>query len=326
MKTNKRTYIKIIDLLQKAPMTRKELISAYISSLGLTREQLSDRSTHGRANIERSLIGALINDMCDKGMIVKGEDSRYTPSDQKPIIIRNERCESEILKMLDGQSLTKAEIRKNLTKIFGTDTTVTEKDDSKLFAYMGDALRRMVDSGAINICDSRYTLSGKVSAQLSDISSLLNLQNSFLTRIHRKGGEFFEVYFMNLLEKYLLHFGKEVVSNTVTGGSADGGIDGIIETVDPLGFKETIMIQTKNRNDTTTETSVRGFYGAVCARQGSRGIYATSSDFHAGAKKFLQSIDNCVGVDGEKLFEMARLTCYGLKKSGNELTIDEKII
>ena len=75
MKATKQIYIKIIDILQKKPMTRKELISAYINSLGLTREQMADRSTHGKANIERSLAGAVINDMRDKGMIVKNEDS-----------------------------------------------------------------------------------------------------------------------------------------------------------------------------------------------------------------------------------------------------------
>ena len=99
-----------------------------------------------------------------------------------------------------------------------------------------------------------------------------------------------------------------------------------METSDPLGFRETIMVQTKNRIESTNETTVRGFYGAVCARQGSRGIFVTSSDFHPSAKAFLDGIDNCVGVDGDKLFEMACLTHYGVKKSGSELTVDDKII
>ena len=86
------------------------------------------------------------------------------------------------------------------------------------------------------------------------------------------------------------------------------------------------MVQTKNKIDPTKETTVRGFYGAVCARHGSRGIFVTSSDFHPGAKAFLDGIDNCVGIDGDKLFEMARITHYGIKKNGKELSVDEKII
>jgi len=86
------------------------------------------------------------------------------------------------------------------------------------------------------------------------------------------------------------------------------------------------MVQTKNRTDTTNETTVRGFYGAVCARQGSRGIFVTSSDFHYSAKAFLDSIDNCVGIDGDGIFKMAVETRYGIKKVGSELTVDEKIL
>ena len=112
----------------------------------------------------------------------------------------------------------------------------------------------------------------------------------------------------------------------VTGGSDDGGIDGIIKTVDSLGFRELIMIQMKNRNVTATETDIRGFYGAVCAKQGSRGIYATVSDFHPMAQKLLDSIDNCVGVGGDKIFSMACDSSYGIKRDGDTLVIDGEII
>ena len=86
------------------------------------------------------------------------------------------------------------------------------------------------------------------------------------------------------------------------------------------------MVQTKNRSDTTNETTVRGFYGAVCAKQGSRGIFVTLSDFHPAAAAFLNSIDNCVGVDGDMLFKMALDTHYGIKKCGTEITVDDKIL
>ena len=134
MKSNKKAYIKIIDILEKSPKTRRQLIDAYICSLGLTREELADRNTKSRANIQRSLAGEVIYEMERKGMIIKSSDGVYSPTDQKPVIIRNERCESEILQMLDGRSMTKNAIRSELIKIFGTDKTVSEKDDNKLFA------------------------------------------------------------------------------------------------------------------------------------------------------------------------------------------------
>lgn len=326
MKSNKKIYTKIIDILSKQPMRRMELIKAYINSLALSRELMLDRSTGGRVNIERSIVGTAINEMRAKGIITKNEDGLYFAAEQKPVVIRNEKCESEILKMLAEKPLTKNEIRQNLTRIFGTEKTITEKDDNKMFSYMGDALRRMVKEGVLTQDGKHYSLSKKISVRIDDINNILTLRNVFLTRLYRKGGEFFENYFMTLLEKYVILHGKTVTSNTTTGGSADGGIDGILETVDSLGFRETIMVQTKNRSDTTNETAVRGFYGAVCAKQGSRGIFATSSDFHYSAKAFLDSIDNCVGVDGNKIFEMAMETHYGIKKTGSELTVDDKIL
>ena len=326
MKTNKKTYHKIIDLLLRAPSTRRQLISRYIETLGLTKEELADKNTKSRANVERSVVGAVINDMLARGMINRSDEGIYTAADQKPIIIRNERCESEILKMLEGRSLSKIEIRSELIRIFGTERTVTERDDSKLLSFMGDALRRMVNDGILTLTDNKYALTTKIAARIDDINSMLSLKNEFLTKLHRRGGEFFEVYFMNLLERYVSQYGKTVITCSTTGGSADGGIDGIMETVDCLGFRETVMVQTKNRIDPSSETDVRGFYGAVCARQGSRGIFATSSDFHPIAEEFLSAIDNCVGVDGTKLFEMAMMTRYGIRKCGSELTVDDKII
>ena len=326
MNLNKKIYSTVIDILEKKPLQRRELISAYINSLALPRELMLDKSTSGRVNVERSIIGAAINEMRSKGIITKNADGFYFATEQKPVVIRNERCESEILKMLAEKSLTKSEIRQGLTRVFGTDKTLTEKDDNKLFAYMGDALRRMVKDGALTLDGKYYSISKKISARIDDISNVLTLKNVFLTRLHKKGGEFFENYFMTLLEKYVTLFGKTVTSNTTTGGSADGGIDGILETVDMLGFRETIMVQTKNRSDSTNETDVRGFWGAVCARQGSRGIFVTSSDFHYSARAFLDSIDNCVGVDGDKIFEMARMTHYGIKKVGAELSVDDRIL
>ena len=326
MRNDKKLYFKIINILSKKPMTRKALIDEYIRSLPLTREELADKRTDSKANIERSKIGPVIDDCLRRGIILKSPDGVYIASDQEPVLIRNERCEGEIIKMLGKHPMTKGEIRLELTKIFGTDKTVTEKDDSKLFAYMGEALKRMTDDEVIVKNGAKYALADKIAAKIDDINSILNLKHAFLVRLHRKGGEFFETYFMTLLEKYVTLFGKVVVTNNTTGGSADGGIDGIMDTVDCLGFRERVMVQTKNRIDSTNETTVRGFYGAVCAKQGTRGIFVTSSDFHPAATAFLDSIDNCIGIDGDKLFDMAVMTRYGIKKCGSELSVDDRII
>jgi restriction endonuclease Mrr len=86
------------------------------------------------------------------------------------------------------------------------------------------------------------------------------------------------------------------------------------------------MVQTKHRIDIPSETDVRGFYGAVCAKRGTRGIYATTSDFHSGAKKFLDALDDCIGINGNDVFKMAVECLYGIKKKQGVLSVDERIM
>ena len=155
---------------------------------------------------------------------------------------------------------------------------------------------------------------------------LATLRSEYLTRLHGKGGEYFEHYFMNLLEKYVTLHGKTVLENTTVGGSEDGGIDGILLTKDCLGFEERILVQTKNRRLTFSEKDMRGFYGAVRAARGSRGIFATTGTFHDGAVRFLDALPDLVGIDGLRLFEMATETLYGIKKNGGKLSVDTKLI
>lgn len=321
----RKIYKAILDALDGSYLDRAALIKSAIGAFNLTEEELADRSTNGRLNILRSLSGSVINDMHTRGIISRDKDFLYHRSTEKPVAIRMERCEEEIIALLRTSSMTRAQLRDSLVDFFGTDETATVKDDNRLFALIGQILKRLVSEKMLNYDGTVYSVAPARSAELRSRQDVLCLKADFLNLIHSKGGEFFEHFFMNLLEKYLIRCGKVVNESFVTGGSADGGIDGIAKTVDSLGFKETIMVQTKNRNDIAVETDIRAFYGAVCAAQGSRGIYAITSGFHPGAKAFLDTIDNCVGVDGDKLFAMAADASYGIIREDGRLKIDMSI-
>lgn len=318
-------YSAILDVLENGPKSRRELINAGIDAFSLTAKELSDNSTNARLNVIRSMCGTVINEMHSRAMISRDKDFLYHKKTEKPIAIRMERCEEEILKILRESSKTRAEIKDYLIQYFGTDDTPSPSDDNKLLTFMGQILKNLVNEGLIDFDGSVYRIVPARTALVKSREEILSLKSDFLGLIHSKGGEFFENYFMNLLSKYLIRSGKTVTESYVTGGSADGGIDGIAKTVDSLGFKETIMVQTKNRIELTVETDVRAFYGAVCAAQGSRGIFATTSNFHPMAKKLLESIDNCVGITGEKIFTMAVDTAYGLKRVEDKLVIDTEV-
>ncbi len=307
-------YDAILDAMNKGPLLKREITELALISLGTSKRELG-------AQVESA-----IDDMLAKGVLEKSQGGYFRRNAERPVSIRIERCEEEILKLLSKGALTRDEIKNKLVKIFRTDDTETDRDDIKLASYIGQILKRLVTEKTVRYDGSLYSVSPAKTAELKNRAEIISLMADFLTLLHSKGGEFFERYFMNLLAKYLIRCGKTVIESKTTGGAEDGGIDGIAKTVDSLGFRETIMVQTKNRTDLTVETDVRSFYGAVCANQGSRGIFVTSSDFHPTAEKFLNSIDNCVGINGEKIFAMAIDTSYGIKRVDGKLTIDRKVL
>ena len=320
-------YRCIIDILTDSPAERSRLIEKCVGRIGLSEEEYADKSTGSTKNMLRSRAGAVINEMHARDLIGLDDFGRYYLVSDRPVVIRIEKCEKEILKTLTLGAISKSALRDKLKSIFGTDKTATTRDDDTLSTYMGQILKRMLAEGIVTYDGSLYKLSPKISARADDINALLSLKSDFLQRLHSKGGEFFENYFMTLITKYSEKHGKRVLESYVTGGSADGGIDGVMKTEDSLGFRETTMVQTKNRVEISNETDVRGFYGAVCAKRGTRGIFATTSDFHSGARTFLESLDDCVGVNGDKIFSMAIECSYGIKKCAEgKLEIDTKIL
>ena len=318
-------YRTVVDILEKSPRVRTELLDSCIKRLGGDSAVGEIEVGNIRTDL-RSHTGAVINEMHAKGLIGLDDFGRYYLVSDRPVIIRIDRCEKEIIKLLSESAKTKSEIKSALKSVFGTEKTATTRDDDTLASYMGQILKRLVAEKHILFENGYYRLSEKLSAVADDVNAILTLKNEFLRRLHSKGGEFFEYYFMALLKKHAEKHGKKVLECYVTGGSDDGGIDGVMKTEDALGFREITMVQTKNRVEMAGETDVRGFYGAVCAKRGTRGIYATTSDFHTGAIEFLEPLDDCIGINGDRLFRMAIECGYGIKKSGEKLLTDDKII
>ncbi len=325
-KLHEKIYKDTVAILEKKQMGRKELIASLLERSSLSAEEMEDNSLNGAKNVYRSRAGEIVSEMLSAGMIEESSGGLYALKYDKPAVIRAESCEREILRLISKAPITKQQINRTLASIFGTDKTPTKRDDGRLTEFINRTLKRLTQASVISYDGTCYSLSPSAVARADDISELMNLKGEFLNRIHAKGGEFFERYFMNLLTVYLKKHGKLIKDCYTTGGVNDGGIDGIVRTIDSLGFRETVMVQTKNRSIMVTETDIRGFYGAVCASRGTRGIYATTSVFHQGAATFLNAIDECIGIDGDKLFAMAVECLYGISRVSGKLKIDHKVI
>ena len=315
-KEYRRIYSLVLDAICDGRGTRDAIIE-----FCLNREGGDSPSGEGRGRI-----GAIINEMHAKGVIAKGRDGEYYLKAEKPVAIRVEACEEELLALFkDGAQLSRQEIKARLVAVFQTDRTATERDDSQLFTYVGKILKHLTLENYLACENGLYYAIPESRARIESRREVLSLRARFLKRLHRMGGEFFESFFINLLTKYFKLHDKTVLEAYVTGGSLDGGIDGVCVTRDGLGFQETVMVQTKNRTVAASETDVRGFYGAVCAKRGTRGIFATTGELHEAAWEFLSGVSDCVGVDGARVFELALETGYGIKKENGDLYIDEEI-
>lgn len=319
-------YSDVISYLSTGARTAEELLGYIVERSALSKKEAQDISADGRYSRLRAELGAMLQQMLGKKIIAMRSDGRYYAKADVPIALRAEKCEHEILRLLSAGPLSKEKIRAALTDYFGTEKTKTRRDDNMLNTFIIDTLKQLTKEGVIAFDGSKYSIPEESWVLASDKRQLSGIKADFLSLLHARGGEFFEYYFMNLLSRYYKKMGKEVLKCDVTGGAADGGIDGIAVTRDSLGFIETVMVQTKNRSDYTTELDIRSFYGAVNAQRGTRGIYATTSGFHPMAQKMLDELDDCVGASGDTVFMMAMETGYGLKLEGDRIKIDTSII
>ena len=229
-----------------------------------------------------------------------------------------------VLHKVMGEKIKRSDIFDWVLAQSGALDTESLRDDIVVKSTIGVALADMEKAGLITKDGTTYTATPK----LNKNSKIWKGRTKFLDTIHSLGGYFFEQYVVSLLERYYTMLGYQVVKAVRTGGSEDGGVDGIIEVVDQFGFEEKILIQCKNRSlsNTVTTKEVREFYGCVCALGGTRGIYATTSRFHNEAEDLLHSIHNCVGIDGDAIFRIAKKTGYGILTVNGEDQIDTTII
>lgn len=322
----------LFDQLYAEPdLRRKELIERCISRLGFTVGQLRESGTGSPVIRAKSRIGMILSACIKSGYIVESETGKLQLIGNGKHVISREKAKDYVISLLEESGvMSKNQIFLQAEKDFGTDRTPDKKDDNDLRSVIGKVLVRLEEEKHIIKNRSGYRLSLDTSYPNTEMGSCLrdaahggDLKECFLRAVHIKGGEWFEVYCVDLLDSYNRASGKTVISAAVTGGSDDGGIDGVIKTEDWLGYRETILMQMKNRHAIMTSKDVREFYGAVCAEQGTRGVFITISEFHREARKLLDKVDNLIGIDGDKLFNIACQCKKGIVTKDGRQALDD---
>ena len=127
------------------------------------------------------------------------------------------------------------------------------------------------------------------------------LANELLDSILRMSPESFEQLVVDLLVR--MGYGK----GDVTGGSGDGGIDGIIYQ-DALGL-EKIYLQAKRWQDQAINSKeINGFSGSLDSKGAQKGVFVTTSRFNENAERTAKDISKGNKtirlIDGQELAKL----------------------
>ena len=315
----------LLRLLEKHPrLRRKQLIELCVGAMGYTAEQQCDHCVESPVTHAKSRIGQSLTALIENGAVTEDELGYLHPEFSPGAMLRQDEAADLILACLrDGAVWPKAKLFAEADKRYGGKDT---------HSIVGQALVRLVREHRIRETETGYAQAphadypeGELGYWLLRAENGGDLKECFLGAVHTRGGEWLEYYAVSLFAEYYRQSGKTVTTAHVTGGSNDGGLDGVIETTDWLGFREKTLMQMKNRAQQITPKAVREFCGAMYAEQGTRGIFVTIASFHPEAQRLLDKVDNVTGVDGTKMFEMAKLCRFGIRDKGAKLVLDKEL-
>ena len=235
------------------------------------------------------------------------------------MIIREAEIAPYIISLLKVRAMTGAEISESAKVYFGAADTLTLDDDRETERAVEKLLSQLTKSGKISGIGGRYS----ISSDMMLVKKPSSVFEEFISFLNSKGGEFFENYSAMLLEKYFLACGKLVSACNVIGGSDDGGIDVMLTTSDWLGFKDTVLVQCKQKtNSNVTLNEVKQFVGAFYVEKGTKGIFMTTSRFHRDATTVINGLADIVAIDGRKLYDIAKKCSCGITEMDGEYAVD----
>lgn len=128
---------------------------------------------------------------------------------------------------------------------------------------------------------------------------LESLSDDLLEKVKEMPPAFFEHLVTQLL--LAMGYGKGLTTaGSVTGGSGDEGIDGIINE-DKLGL-DVIYIQAKRWTSPVGRPEIQRFVGALHGKHAQKGVFITTSTFSQEARDYVKTLNlKVVLVDGKTL-------------------------
>ena len=128
------------------------------------------------------------------------------------------------------------------------------------------------------------------------------LASELLLKVRGGTSAFFEQLVVDLLLK-MGYGGSRAEAGRATKPTGDNGIDGVIDE-DRLGL-DTVYVQAKKWEDSVGEPQLRDFVGALHAHRARKGVFMTTSEFSAPARKYVEKVEFKISlIDGRKLADL----------------------
>ena len=313
---------------------RKVLIKEVVALFNLPEGELTDTRPDSLLNRLMSNVGSAITKLLNDGDLTLSEGKKLSLTRLKTIVVDEAKIEQFVLTAFArADGYVKEELLSRAERYFKTQKTETLSDDQALVDELQNVLNKLTASGVLRYCAGKYSPATAnqpltpIGACINDVRRTGDVENGLIKAINVLGGEFFEVYSVQLLKEYFRLCGYRVLKARVTGGSNDNGIDGILSVKSPLGFVENIYIQCKVRKSAeVTLNEVRQFAGAFYCEKATKGIFMTNNVYHPDAQQFFNKVkSNIIGIDKHQLVDLAKDCSVGVRVEDGKLVLDEAV-
>ncbi len=161
----------------------------------------------------------------------------------------------------------------------------------------------------------------------------LRLRDELASELLQAVKECSPAFFENLVVDLLVSMGYGGTrhdAGKAIGGTADGGVDGIIKE-DRLGL-DVIYLQAKRWDGTVGRPEIQKFAGALQGQRAKKGVFITTSSFTKDALEFASNIDSkLILIDGEQLSHLmidfdigvTHIVSYHLKRIDSDYFTEE---
>ena len=304
---------KIVMSLIKEPIARSLLIDRCVKTQNLTPEELKNKRPGEKLNKYKCEFGKAISKLINNKYLSQDDNEIISINERKSLqtahdvevkIDNDAKIEEIILSALDKKLRSKDEI-------FQIVKDWCKRNDYKIKDPQSDAGRIMsvlLKEGTVLKTDNLYNLNQKTNEEL----------------LHSISPEEFVSHSVKMLKKWYKRVnGYTITDNQITDAPGDGGIDGIIEGVDKMGFAHKIILQMKHKeknNKNAALADVCAFCGVLASDDATKGLFVTNAKFHQDTIKFAKKykIKYLMLIDGEKWLELAKQCSYEINKQEND--------